>query len=33
MYIGAWGIGIGAFLIALLFRPFPKRSAAVPAAA
>jgi MFS family permease len=33
MYIGAWGIGIGAFLIALLFRPFPKRSAAVPVAA
>jgi MFS family permease len=24
LYIGAWGIGIGAFLIALTFRPFPK---------
>ncbi|EHK56094.1 MFS transporter [Allomesorhizobium alhagi] len=24
LYIGSWGIGIGAFLIALTFRPFPK---------
>jgi MFS family permease len=24
MYIGAWGIGIGAFLIALTFKPFPR---------
>jgi MFS family permease len=23
LYIGAWGIGLGAFLIALTFRPFP----------
>jgi MFS family permease len=30
LYVGAWGIGIGAFLVALLFRPFP-RPAASPA--
>jgi MFS family permease len=24
LYVGAWGIGIGAFLIALSFRPFPE---------
>ena len=24
LYVGAWGIGIGAFLIAITFRPFPK---------
>jgi MFS family permease len=24
LYIGSWGIGIGAFFIALTFRPFPK---------
>jgi MFS family permease len=24
LYLGAWGIGIDAFLIAMLFRPFPK---------
>jgi len=24
LYIGAWGMGIGAFLIALTFRPFPE---------
>jgi MFS family permease len=24
LYIGAWGMGIGAFLMALTFRPFPK---------
>ena len=29
LYIGAWGIGIGAFLIALTFKPFPKTQAAV----
>ncbi|MFZ0207024.1 MAG: MFS transporter [Roseiarcus sp.] len=28
LYVGAWGIGIGAFLIALTFRPFPKDQAA-----
>jgi MFS family permease len=28
LYVGAWGIGIGAFLIALTFRPFPKNQAA-----
>ena len=27
LYVGAWGIGIGAFLIALTFRPFPKDQA------
>lgn len=32
LYIGAWGMGIGAFLMALSFRPFPKVGAApVPA--
>jgi MFS family permease len=32
LYIGAWGMGIGAFLMAMSFRPFPKaRAAAVPA--
>jgi len=32
LYIGAWGMGLGAFLMALTFRPFPKaRAAAVPA--
>ena len=25
LYIGSWAIGIGAFLVALTFRPFPKR--------
>ena len=24
LYFGSWGMGIGAFLIAILFRPFPK---------
>jgi MFS family permease len=24
LYVGAWGIGLGAFLIAMLFKPFPK---------
>ena len=32
MYIGAWGIGIGAFLMALTFRPFPKAQPALVAA-
>jgi MFS family permease len=32
LYIGAWGMGLGAVLMALSFRPFPKaRVAAVPA--
>jgi MFS family permease len=32
LYIGAWGMGIGAFLMALSFRPFPKaQGAPVPA--
>jgi MFS family permease len=26
LYVGAWAIGLGAFLIALTFRPFPKPS-------
>jgi MFS family permease len=29
LYVGAWAIGIGAFLIALTFRPFPKTQPAV----
>jgi MFS family permease len=24
LYIGAWAVGLGAFLIALTFRPFPR---------
>jgi len=24
LYVGAWGMGIGAFLISMMFRPFPK---------
>ncbi len=32
LYIGAWGIGIGAFLIALTFKPFPKGQPALAAA-
>ncbi|WP_105423147.1 MFS transporter [Neorhizobium sp. T25_27] len=31
LYVGSWGIGIGAFLIALTFKPFPKGRRAVPA--
>ena len=27
LYLGAWGIGIGAFLMAMTFRPFPKEQA------
>ena len=34
LYIGAWGMGLGAFLMAMTFRPFPKtRAQAVTAAA
>ncbi len=29
LYIGAWGIGIGAFLISLTFKPFPKQQPAL----
>ncbi len=32
LYIGSWGIGLGAFLIALTFRPTPRYQAAVAAA-
>jgi MFS family permease len=32
LYVGAWGMGIGAFLIAMTFKPFPKpQSALAPA--
>jgi MFS family permease len=32
LYVGSWGIGLGAFLIAMTFRPFPKnRSQTAPA--
>ena len=32
LYIGAWGMGLGAFLMAMCFRPFPKaQGAPVPA--
>ena len=27
LYIGAWGMGLGAFLMAMAFRPFPRRQA------
>ena len=33
LYVASWGLGLGAFLIALTFRPFPKSPAAVAAAA
>jgi MFS family permease len=34
LYVGSWAMGIGAFLIAMTFRPFPKAQAApVPASA
>src|SRR5215475_964548 len=34
LYIGAWGMGLGAFLMAMTFRPFPKKDVgAVPAPA
>jgi MFS family permease len=32
LYVGAWAIGIGAFLIALTFRPFPKEQPVLAAA-
>jgi MFS family permease len=32
LYLGAWGMGIGAFLVAMTFRPFPKEQP-VPVAA
>jgi len=33
LYIGAWGLGVGAFLIALTFKPFPQaRTASAPQA-
>ena len=32
LYIGAWGLGIGAFLIALTFKPFPRERPALAAA-
>jgi MFS family permease len=28
LYIGAWGMGLGAFLMAMMFRPFPKERSA-----
>jgi MFS family permease len=28
LYIGSWGMGLGAFLIAMTFKPFPKEQAA-----
>jgi len=33
LYIGAWGMGIGAFLMIMTFRPFPKTQAQVVTAA
>ena len=33
LYVGSWAMGIGAFLIALTFRPFPKAQMATAAAA
>ena len=34
LYVGSWAMGLGAFLIAMTFRPFPKvKVAAVPATA
>jgi MFS family permease len=32
LYVGSWGIGLGAFLIAMTFRPFPKSQTAMVAA-
>lgn len=32
LYAGSWGMGIAAFLIAMTFRPFPKREPALAAA-
>jgi MFS family permease len=33
LYVGSWGIGLGAFLIAMTFRPVPKSREAAMAAA
>lgn len=33
LYVGSWGMGLGAFLIAMTFRPFPKSQTAPAAAA
>jgi MFS family permease len=33
LYIGAWGVGIGAFLIALTFKPYAAKSTPDPAPA
>jgi MFS family permease len=33
LYVASWGMGLGAFLIALTFRPFPKAQTAAVAAA
>jgi MFS family permease len=33
LYVGSWGMGIGAVLMALTFRPFPKEQKQQPAAA
>jgi MFS family permease len=33
LYVGSWAMGLGAFLIAMTFRPFPKPAASTPAAA
>mgnify|MGYP001096391620 CR=1 FL=1 len=33
LYVGFWAMGLGAFLIAMTFRPFPKPAASTPAAA
>ncbi len=33
LYVASWGLGLGAFLIALTFRPFPKTQTAAVAAA
>jgi len=33
LYVGSWGMGIGAVLMALTFRPFPKEQKEQPAAA
>ncbi len=32
LYVGSWGMGLGAFLIAMAFKPFPKPQAAMAAA-
>jgi MFS family permease len=33
LYVGSWGIGLGAFLIAMTFRPFPRAAQTAAAAA